>query len=150
MSYGSVYVARIAMGASDAQTVKAFHEAEAYPGPSLIIAYSHCIAHGINMTLGMQQQKLAVGEAATGRCCATSRPAKATATARSGCISIRSRRAYAWKSTPTGRPATACSSRATRKKRSVLMELARRDVDERWRRLQDMAASPREETSKGE
>ncbi len=60
MSYGDVYVARVALGASDAQTLKAFLEAEAYPGPSLIIAYSHCIAHGINMTQGMQQQKLAV------------------------------------------------------------------------------------------
>jgi pyruvate-ferredoxin/flavodoxin oxidoreductase len=60
IGYGGVYVARIAMGASDAQTVKAFLEAEAYPGPSLIVAYSHCIAHGINMTQGMQQQKLAV------------------------------------------------------------------------------------------
>ena len=60
MSYGNVYVAKVAMGASDAQTVKAFLEAEAYPGPSLIIAYSHCIAHGINMTRGMQQHKYAV------------------------------------------------------------------------------------------
>jgi len=60
MSYGNVYVAQIAMGASDAQTVRAFIEAEAYDGPSLIIAYSHCIAHGINMRLGLDQQKLAV------------------------------------------------------------------------------------------
>jgi pyruvate-ferredoxin/flavodoxin oxidoreductase len=60
MSYGSIYVASVAMGANDAQTVKAFMEAEAYPGSSLIIAYSHCIAHGIDMTRGMQQQKLAV------------------------------------------------------------------------------------------
>jgi len=60
MSYGSVYVAEVAMGASDAHTVKAFLEAEAYDGPSLIIAYSHCIAHGINMAKGMEQQKLAV------------------------------------------------------------------------------------------
>ncbi|MFA6092691.1 MAG: pyruvate:ferredoxin (flavodoxin) oxidoreductase [Elusimicrobiota bacterium] len=59
-SYGNVYVARIAMGASDAQTIKAMREAEAYDGPALIIAYSHCIAHGIDMSLGMQQQKLAV------------------------------------------------------------------------------------------
>ncbi len=59
MSYGNVYVAQIAMGADDAQTIKAFLEAEAYPGPSLIIAYSHCIAHGIDMTRGMHQQKLA-------------------------------------------------------------------------------------------
>ncbi|HNB11126.1 MAG TPA: pyruvate:ferredoxin (flavodoxin) oxidoreductase, partial [bacterium] len=50
----------IAMGANDAQTVKALLEAEAYDGPSLIIAYSHCIAHGINMGQGMRQQKSAV------------------------------------------------------------------------------------------
>ncbi|MBI5510784.1 MAG: pyruvate:ferredoxin (flavodoxin) oxidoreductase [Deltaproteobacteria bacterium] len=60
MSYGSVYVARVAMGANDAHTIKSFLEAEAFPGPSIIIAYSHCIAHGINMTNGMQQQKAAV------------------------------------------------------------------------------------------
>jgi pyruvate-ferredoxin/flavodoxin oxidoreductase len=59
MQYGDVYVAQVAMGASDTQTVKAFLEAEAYPGPSLIIAYSHCIAHGIDMTKGLLQQKLA-------------------------------------------------------------------------------------------
>ncbi len=60
MSYGNVYVAQIAMGANDAQTLKAIAEAEAYDGPSLIIAYSHCIAHGIDMSKGMVQQKLAV------------------------------------------------------------------------------------------
>jgi pyruvate-ferredoxin/flavodoxin oxidoreductase len=59
MSYGNIYVAQVAMGANDAQTVKAFLEAEAYDGPSLIIAYSHCIAHGIDMAKGMNQQKLA-------------------------------------------------------------------------------------------
>jgi pyruvate-ferredoxin/flavodoxin oxidoreductase len=60
VSYGSVYVARIAMGASDMHTVKAFQEAEAFNGPSLIIAYSHCIAHGYDMANGMEQQKAAV------------------------------------------------------------------------------------------
>ena len=60
MSYGSVYVARVAMGAQDTQTLQAFLEADAYDGPSIIIAYSHCIAHGIDMTTGMQNQKLAV------------------------------------------------------------------------------------------
>jgi pyruvate-ferredoxin/flavodoxin oxidoreductase len=58
--YGNVYIAQIAMGANDVQTVKAFLEAEAHPGPSLIIAYSQCIAHGIDMAKGMHQQKLAV------------------------------------------------------------------------------------------
>ena len=60
MNYGYVYVAQIAMGASDSQTVKAFLEAESYDGPSVIIAYSHCIAHGIDMAKGLDQQKLAV------------------------------------------------------------------------------------------
>ena len=59
MTYGTVYVATVALGANDAQTLKAFTEAEAYNGPSLIIAYSHCAMHGINMTKGMEQQKLA-------------------------------------------------------------------------------------------
>ncbi len=60
MSYGYVYVARVAMGASDQHTLRAFLEAEAYNGPSLIIAYSHCISHGIDMVKGLEQQKLAV------------------------------------------------------------------------------------------
>jgi pyruvate-ferredoxin/flavodoxin oxidoreductase len=60
ISYGNVYVAKVAMGANDAHTVKAFLEAEAYDGPSLIIAYSHCIAHGIDMGRGMRNQKAAV------------------------------------------------------------------------------------------
>jgi pyruvate-ferredoxin/flavodoxin oxidoreductase len=60
MSYGNVYVASVAMGAKDEHTLKAFLEAETYDGPSLIIAYSHCIAHGINMTTAMSDQKVAV------------------------------------------------------------------------------------------
>ena len=60
MSYGNIYVASVAMGAKDEHTLKSFLEAEAYDGPALIIAYSHCIAHGINMTTAMQNQKAAV------------------------------------------------------------------------------------------
>jgi pyruvate-ferredoxin/flavodoxin oxidoreductase len=60
MMYGNVYVAHIAMGSNDTQTIKAFMEAEAWDGPSLIIAYSHCIAHGYDMVHGLEQQKLAV------------------------------------------------------------------------------------------
>jgi pyruvate-ferredoxin/flavodoxin oxidoreductase len=60
VNYGSVYVAKIAMGAGDMHTVKAFLEAEAYDGPSLIIAYSHCIAHGYDLSFGVDQQKAAV------------------------------------------------------------------------------------------
>jgi len=60
MAYGNIYVAHVALGANDLQTLHAFQEAEAYDGPSLIIAYSHCIAHGIEMSKGLDQQKLAV------------------------------------------------------------------------------------------
>ena len=59
IAYGNVYVAQVAMGANPQQTLQAFREAEAYAGPSLILAYSHCIAHGIDMRHGMQQQDLA-------------------------------------------------------------------------------------------
>jgi pyruvate-ferredoxin/flavodoxin oxidoreductase len=60
IAYGYVYVARVAMGYNDMHTLKAFLEAESYPGPSIIIAYSHCIAHGIDMAKGLEQQKMAV------------------------------------------------------------------------------------------
>jgi pyruvate-ferredoxin/flavodoxin oxidoreductase len=60
IAYGNVYVAQVAMGANSQQTLDAFREAEAYDGPSMIIAYSQCIAHGIDMRLGMKQQDLAV------------------------------------------------------------------------------------------
>ncbi len=63
MSYGSVYIARVALGANDTMTVKAFLEAEAFDGPSLIIAYSHCIAHGYDLVHGLDQQKAAVQSA---------------------------------------------------------------------------------------
>ena len=60
MSYGNIYVARIAFGANDRQAIQAFLEAEAYDGPSLIIAYSHCIAHGYDLVYGLEQQTAAV------------------------------------------------------------------------------------------
>ncbi|HXW23275.1 MAG TPA: pyruvate:ferredoxin (flavodoxin) oxidoreductase [Xanthobacteraceae bacterium] len=63
ISYGSVYVARVAMGANDIHTVRTFLEAESHPGPSLVIAYSHCIAHGYDMAFGLAQQKAAVQSA---------------------------------------------------------------------------------------
>jgi pyruvate-ferredoxin/flavodoxin oxidoreductase len=60
MSYGNIYVASVAIGANPNQTVKAFVEAESYSGPSIIFAYSHCIAHGINMSKGYEEHKKAV------------------------------------------------------------------------------------------
>ncbi len=59
IAYGNVYVAQVAMGANPQQTLLAFREAEAWPGPSLILAYSHCIAHGFDLRYGMRQQDLA-------------------------------------------------------------------------------------------
>ncbi|HXH28023.1 MAG TPA: thiamine pyrophosphate-dependent enzyme, partial [Candidatus Polarisedimenticolia bacterium] len=137
MSYGQVYVARVAMGASDAQTVKAFLEAEAYPGPSLIIAYSHCIAHGINMTLGMQQQKLAVdcgywpllryhpAEAAAGHppLRLDSKPPR---------IPLKD---YAYRETRYRMLSASHPEEAAR-----LLKLAQQDVEDQWRRLQEKAA----------
>ncbi len=64
MAYGSVYVARVAFGANRLQTIKAFNEADAYPGPAVIIAYSHCINHGYDLRKGISQQKLAVDSGA--------------------------------------------------------------------------------------
>ena len=63
IAYGNVYVAQVAMGANPQQTLQAFREAEAYPGPSLILAYSHCIAHGFDLRYGMEQQRLAAASA---------------------------------------------------------------------------------------
>jgi pyruvate-ferredoxin/flavodoxin oxidoreductase len=60
ISYGSVYVAQVAMGANDTHVIKAFQEAEAHEGPSIIIAYASCIAHGYDLVHGLEQQKLAV------------------------------------------------------------------------------------------
>jgi len=64
MTYGNIYVAQVAMGANDQQTVRAFLEAESYNGPSLIIAYSHCAMHGFNLRTGFDQQQLAVDSGA--------------------------------------------------------------------------------------
>ena len=136
MSYGHVYVARIAMGASDAQTLKALREAEAYPGPSLVIAYSHCIAHGINMTQGMQQQKLAVEsgywpllrfdprrrDANENPLVLDSRPPK---------IPLKD---YAYRETRYRLLTQTRPQEAGR-----LMELAQKDVEERWKRLEETA-----------
>jgi pyruvate-ferredoxin/flavodoxin oxidoreductase len=60
MAAENAYVAQVAIGANDTQTIKAFREAESFNGPSLIIAYSHCIAHGYDLSLGLSQQKNAV------------------------------------------------------------------------------------------
>jgi len=139
MSYGNVYVARVAMGGSDAHTVKAFLEAEDFPGPSIIIAYSHCIAHGYNMQQGMQQQKLAVQ---TGYWPLLRWDPRRAETGENP-LQLDSRapqmplQEYAYRET---RYRMLTLSRPEEAKR--LMTLAQHDVDEKWRRLEQMASSP--------
>ena len=141
MSYGNVYVARVALGANPRQTLKAFIEAEAYDGPSLIIAYSHCIAHGIDMINGLKQQKLAVDcghwplyrynpdLAAQGQnpfCLDSKKPT----------IPLKD---YAYNEI---RYKMLTRSKPEEAKR--LIELGQEDVNERWRGIERMAAAPAE------
>ena len=134
MAYGDVYVAQVAFGAKDAQTVRAFLEAEAYPGPSIIIAYSHCIAHGYDMAHGLDQQKLAVDTGywplyrfdptadarrrEPGSSSTRPRPRSSSA---STCAT---RRASAWSNSRTRSASATCSSarRTTSRRRFALYE----------------------------
>jgi len=137
MSYGNVYVARVAMGASDMQTVRALLEAEAYDGPSLIIAYSHCIAHGINMTTGTDQQQAAVDSGHW----VLMRYNPELAEAGKNPLLLDSRAPkmkfseYAYKETRYNMLARSKPEAA-----KELMDLAQQDVDSRWRFYEQMAA----------
>ncbi|MFZ1266693.1 MAG: pyruvate:ferredoxin (flavodoxin) oxidoreductase, partial [Anaerolineae bacterium] len=146
MTYGYIYVARVAMGANDAQTIKAFLEAEAYEGPSLIIAYSHCIAHGYDMRVGSDQQKAAVAsghwplfrynpaDAAAGH-----NPLRLDSKAPS--ISFQD---YAYKET---RYNMLTASKPVEARQ--LMQQAQRDVTDRWRLYEQMASIKYEGDSTG-
>ncbi len=136
IAYGNVFVAQIAMGASSQQTVDAFLEAEAYDGPSLIIAYGHCIAHGIDMRVGMRQQKLAVecGHWPLYRY----RPAAAE----------RPEPEFVLDSQPPSIPLAAYAYNETRYKMLAntspeeakrLLTLAQQDIDQRWAVYQSMS-----------
>jgi len=137
MSQGTIYVAQVAMGASDNQTVKAFLEAEAYPGPSLIIAYSHCINHGFNMINGMTQQKLAVDSAAW----PIYRYNPANVAAGKNPLTLDSKapkiplKDYVYNETRYSSLARRDEERA-----EMLLKLAQEDVLARWRQLEQMAA----------
>ena len=108
MSYGHIYVAQVAFGASDQQTLHAFLEADAYDGPSLIIAYSHCITQGIDTRNGLEQQKLAVQSGVWPLY--RYNPSRGWQRARTRFRWIRRRPASRWKRMPTKRPATGCCS----------------------------------------
>ena len=115
IAYGYVYVARVAMGADPQQTLRAFREAEAYDGPSLIIAYSHCIAHGIDMRDGLGQQYRAVASGywpliRYDPVRARRRPTRSCSTRRA--------RGSRWPTTPSGSCATARSATPTRPRRN--------------------------------
>ena len=139
MQYGTVYVAQVAMGANEMQTVKAFHEAEAWPGPSLLLAYSTCIAHGVDMRHSMQRMDLAVktgywplfrfhpAEGAEGR------PFRLDSKAPSAPLDdlLRTEARYAVLETTNPERAAA------------LQALAQNDVDERWRYYEQLAGVER-------
>jgi pyruvate-ferredoxin/flavodoxin oxidoreductase len=136
VAYGNVYVAQIAMGASPQQTVDAFLEAEAHDGPSLVIAYSHCIAHGIDMRQGLRQQKLATdcGHWPLYRF----RPASAAS----------SHGEFVLESQPPSVPVKTYAYNEIRyrmlaytnpEEAERLMELAQNDVEERWQVYRAMA-----------
>jgi pyruvate-ferredoxin/flavodoxin oxidoreductase len=137
MSYGNVYVARVAMGGNDTQTIKAFREAEAYDGPSIILAYSHCIAHGYDMAYGMEQQKAAVQSGYW----PLVRYDPALAAAGRNPLQLDSREPsiplekYVYNET---RYTMLTLSNPEEAKR--LLELARGDVEHRWQTYHDMAA----------
>jgi pyruvate-ferredoxin/flavodoxin oxidoreductase len=135
-AYGNVYVAQIAIGANDAQTVKAIIEAEAWPGPSLIIAYSTCIAHGIDMSTSMSHQRDAIrsgfwplyryqpSEAADGQ------PFKLDSKAPS--IPI--------KDFVAAETRFAILQRSDPERAAELAELSQADADERWRYYEQLAS----------
>ncbi len=110
MTYGHIYVARVALGANDNQTLKAFLEADAYPGPSLIIAYSHCINHGIDMRKGLPNRSWR-WKPASGRCTAIIRRSRLRGRTRSP--STPNRPQSLWKSTRIMKRASECVSRRT-------------------------------------
>jgi pyruvate-ferredoxin/flavodoxin oxidoreductase len=135
-AYGDVYVAQIAMGADNAQTVKALAEADAYQGPSLVIAYSHCIAHGIEMKKGMEQHKLAVDTGYwplyrydPGHARAGEHPFRLDSRAPKLPLSEFTSREARFAMLARSRPADA----------EELAALAQHDVDERWHVYQQLA-----------
>ena len=137
MSYGTIYVAQVAMGSNDNQTVRALLEAEAYPGPSLVIAYSHCIQQGLNLIHGMSQQKLAVDSGAW----PLYRYNPALAVEGKNPLSLDSKapkiplKDYVYNETRFSSLVSRDEERA-----EMLLKLAQEDVLSRWRQYEQMAA----------
>ena len=137
MAYGSVYVARVALGADDGQLVRAFLEADAYPGPSIIVAYAHCIEHGYDMAHGLEQQRAAV---AAGHW-PLFRYNPARAAEGQNPLQLDSKAPSLPLEQYTGK-----ETRYTRLEQTdpaaarALLELARQDIADRWRLYEHMAA----------
>ena len=139
ISYGSVYVARVAMGGNDMHTVKAFLEAEAYDGPSLIIAYSHCIAHGYDMANGPAQQKAAV---LSGYWPLMRYDPRLRRKGRTHSNSIRHRPAFPSRDYAYQEARYTMLARSNPEAARELLTLAQADVDRRWKVYSNLAATP--------
>jgi pyruvate-ferredoxin/flavodoxin oxidoreductase len=137
MSYGSIYVAQVAMGANDNQTVRALLEAEAYPGPSLVIAYSHCIQQGLNLIYGLNQQKLAVDSGAW----PLYRYNPVLAVEGKNPLALDSKAPkIALKDYIYNETRFSSLVRADEERAEKLLKLAQEDVNARWRQYEQMAA----------
>ena len=141
VTYGNVYVAQIAVGANPAQTVRAFQEAESYHGPSLILAYSHCIAHGIDMTKSMTHQKDLVKSAFWPLFRYDPRHAQAGEHP----FHLDSRKpTLKFKEVAMKEARFAMLARANPSHAKHLMELAQKDIDDTWHYYEQMADVDRE------
>ncbi|MGE5756435.1 MAG: thiamine pyrophosphate-dependent enzyme, partial [Planctomycetaceae bacterium] len=140
VDYGNVYVAQVAMGANPLQTLKAFREAESYHGTSLILAYSHCIAHGLDMTTAMSHQK----EAASSGYWPLYRYDPRLAGAGAHPFHLDSRKpTLPYKNFAMQEARFAMLTRSNPAQAERLMQLAQRDIDERWRFYEQMAGIER-------
>lgn len=140
VDYGNVYVAQVAMGANPLQTLKAFREAESYHGTSLILAYSHCIAHGLDMTTAMSHQK----EAASSGYWPLYRYDPRLAGAGAHPFHLDSRKpTLPYKNFAMKEARFAMLTRSNPAQAERLMQLAQRDIDERWRFYEQMAGIER-------
>jgi pyruvate-ferredoxin/flavodoxin oxidoreductase len=141
VAYGNVYVAQIAMGSNPAQTVRALREADSYPGPSLILAYSHCIAHGINMTTAMTHQKVVVQTGFWPLFRYDPREARAGAHP----FHLDSRKpSKPFKELAMQEARFAMLARTDAKRAEYLFGLAQKDIDDQWHYYEQMAGVERE------
>ncbi len=140
VEYGNVYVAQVAMGADPLQTIRAFHEADSHTGPSLIIAYSHCIAHGIEMSTAMSHQKEAAASGYWPLYRYDPRPAREGTHP----FQLDSHRPnIPFKDFAMKEARYAILTRSNPERAEQLLRLAQRDIDERWQFYEQMAGIDR-------